>query len=114
MFTFHHEQPSDWYDPDGPPIFRITAQHGQTWLGDLHYRRDREASFLLGVSVAPAWQRQGVASALLDEWCRRAAGARLVVNSTRENTVEGNALLRAWERSRRLRLRRVDTGLDGD
>lgn len=109
-------------------VQKVERAHGQTThllnaslngleVGGLGYQlRGRSLVFIVGLSTRYEWQRRGVALALLDELFRREiAGSKrhLGANSARENTPEGERLLRSWAASRSVKIRRYDEGLDG-
>ena len=111
--SIERERAHEDEDEVHPRVWRLLARVGSERVGDLRYAPRGKTSFLIGVSVAYGWHRRGIATALLDEWAARNTKRTLVANVARENTKEGEALLRAFEASRGP-LVRIDTGLDGD
>jgi hypothetical protein len=96
--------------------YRLHALLDGDEVGDLGYQlRSPSRVFIVGVSTRFGWFRRGVASSLLDELCRREliGGRHLAANSTRENTREGEHLLRSWSAGHGVKIRRIDEGLDG-
>jgi ribosomal protein S18 acetylase RimI-like enzyme len=84
-------------------------------LGYVRYEHRRgRLCFITGISVRYEWRGRGIARTLLDELARREYPARrLGANSARENTLEGETLLRSWSGARGIVLVRIDEGLDG-
>jgi ribosomal protein S18 acetylase RimI-like enzyme len=100
---------------DGVTSHFLRAMNDGEELGYVRYeRRPGKLAFITGVTVHYEWRGRGIARALLDELAdREYPGRRLGVNSARENTPEGEALLSSWAAARGIVLVRIDEGLDG-
>jgi GNAT superfamily N-acetyltransferase len=78
-------------------------------VGYLANERYRGATLILGIEVEEAWQRRGIAFALLDELRRRLPpDSRLAVDDEAQNTDAGEDLIAAYERTRGIHFERFD------
>jgi ribosomal protein S18 acetylase RimI-like enzyme len=100
---------------EGTTSYFLRAMIEGEEVGYVRYERRRgRLAFITGISVRYEWRCRGIARSLLDELARREyPGRRLGVNSARENTPEGETLLRSWSAARGIVLVRIDEGLDG-
>jgi ribosomal protein S18 acetylase RimI-like enzyme len=100
---------------DGVTSHFLRAMSDGEELGYVRYERRRgKLIFITGVTVHYEWRGRGIARALLNELAAREYPAhRLGANSARENTPEGESLLRSWAAARGISLVRLDEGLDG-